>query len=104
MNEIDKVKEAANPFAQLTKATNKLIDKSETQIILLSRLCDLKEEQQKREIKKEEDDKVWRDVWAAAKRKDNVMGMCVLSIAGVALYLDYFRGWPVIKWLTSLVS
>jgi len=104
MSEIDRVKEAANPFAQLKTAINKLIDKNETQIILLDRLCELKEDQQKREIKKEEDDKVWRDVWAAGKRKETRMAMAVLVIAGVALYLDYFRGWPVIKWLTNLIG
>lgn len=97
MNEIDKVKEAANPFIQLTKATNKLIKKSETQIILLARLCELKETQQA-------DDKKFRDAWKAAKIKDTRITMVILAIAGIALYLDYFRGWPVIKYLTGLVG
>ena len=39
MNEIDKVKEAANPFAQLTKATNKHAAKTDTVITVLSAIC-----------------------------------------------------------------
>ncbi len=97
MDQIDKVKEAANPFMQLTKATNEVINQNEIQIKLLSRLCDLKETQQA-------NDKKFRDDWQAAKIKDTRITMVILAIAGIALYLDYFRGWPVIKYLTGLVG
>ena len=97
MNEIDKVKEAANPYTQLTKATNEVIDQNEIQIKLLSRLCDLKETQQA-------NDKKFRDAWQAAKIKDTRMGMGILASAGVALYMDYCRGWPVFNWLKNLIG
>lgn len=41
MSEIDRVKEAANPFIQLTKATNKHAAKTDTVITLLSAICDV---------------------------------------------------------------
>ena len=97
MSSIEELKKAANPFEKLTVATKEVIKQNETQIILLSRLCDLKETQQ-------ENDKKFRDAWQAAKIKDTRMTMGVLAIAGIALYLDYFRGWPVVKWLTNLIS
>ena len=97
MSDLDDIKAAANPYTQLTKATNEAINQNEIKIKLLSRLCDLKETQQA-------NDKKFRDAWQAAKIKDTRMGMGILAIAGVALYLDYFRGWPVIKYLTGLVG
>lgn len=91
----DKLKDLAAPT--LAKAKEDQNDKLDICIVLLSRLCELKETQQA-------NDKKFRDAWQAAKIKDTRMTMAVLGIAGIALYLDYFRGWPVIKYLTGLVG
>lgn len=89
--------EQNNKIDALIKLSVKSCELQETNIVLLSRLCDLKEQQQA-------SDNAFRNSWAAAKIKDTWLGIGVLTIASVALYLDYFRGWPVFKWLKSLIG
>lgn len=111
MTSLNDLKNAANPFTQLAKDTKKVIEQNEIQIILLSRLCDLKEDNiellkdicdLKEQQKKADSD--WRVYSRADRIKDRLITMVLLTIASIALYLDYFRGWPVIKWLKSLIG
>lgn len=111
MSSIEELKKAANPFDKLSEKMDKVIEKSETQIILLSRLCDLKEDN----IEKlqdicdyKEDQKIadndWRVYAKASHKKDWWLGLGVLSIALVALWMDHSRGWPMFNWLKNLIG
>ena len=104
MSGLDDVKNAANPFAQLAKDTKKIVEQNETMIILLGALCDSVDGGT--EVKREMIGIISTNhkELAAWKRKDTIMAWGVLSIACLALYLDYFRGWPVIKWFTSFIG
>jgi len=79
MDELEKLKQLGAPH--LTAAKEEQNDKIETCIILLDRLCTLKEEQQAGDIK-------FRNKWANAKLNDTRISLILLALANVAIYLD----------------
>tara|TARA_R110002096_G_scaffold190208_2_gene371194 strand:- start:267 stop:614 length:348 start_codon:yes stop_codon:yes gene_type:complete len=88
----EELKAKASPkFEQLAVEARKtntkldaLIELSNIMITLLSRLCDLKEDQQK-----SDDDK--HDAWKNAKVMDSKVSLWVLVLANIALYLDVIK-------------
>ena len=79
MDELEKLKQLGAPH--LTAAKEEQNDKIETCIILLDRLCTLKEEQQAGDIK-------FRNKWARAKLNDTRISLVLLVLANIAIYLD----------------
>ena len=92
MDELKSLKAKAAPkferMAKEAKDNNTKLDKNNellnTQIVLLARLCELKEDQRDGENK-------FREDWENAKRKDTHIGLWVLVLANVALYLDVIK-------------
>ena len=74
----------AKEFSNNTEVLERIKELSNNQIVLLDRLCTLKEEQQ-------ENDNKFRDDWGSAKRNDTKVGLWVLVLANVALYLDVIK-------------
>ena len=82
MDELEKLKQLGAPH--LTAAKVEQNDKIETCIILLDRICTLKEAQQAGDIK-------FRNKWAALKSFDTRVSLWVLLLANVAVYLDVIK-------------
>ena len=79
MDELERLKEAGAPKLAAAKAEQN--EKIETCIILLDRICTLKEEQQEGDIK-------FRNKWARAKLNDTRISLILLALANIAIYLD----------------
>jgi len=84
MNEIDKVKEAANPFIQLSKKIDILIEQGvETakqdiiKITLLGRLCTLKED--------------FQEAWFKSSNKKFKVSVVAIMVTGAVLYMDILK-------------
>jgi len=82
MDELDRLKQVGAP--KLAAAKEDQNEKIETCIILLDRLCTLKEEQQAGDIK-------FRNKWASAKLNDTRISLILLALANVAIYLDVIK-------------
>lgn len=79
---MDDLKDKARPkHNELVAQLKELNAKQETNIILLDRLCDLKEMQQ-------ENDNEFRDSWAILKRRDSKITHLLLLIASITFSLD----------------
>jgi hypothetical protein len=82
---MDELKEkAASKYSELLKETKEQNEKLEISIVLLDRLCTLKESQQN-------SDNSFRDSWRKAKVKDTSVSLWVLILANIALYLDVIK-------------
>ena len=82
MDELEKLKQLGTPH--LTAAKEEQNEKIEACIILLDRICTLKEEQQSGDIK-------FRNKWASAKSTDTRISLILLALANVAIYLDVIK-------------
>ena len=83
--ELKELKDKASPkFSELTKETKIQNAKLEICIILLDRICNLKEEQQ-------HGDKKFRNLWEQGKIRDTRVSLWVLVLANAALYLDVIK-------------
>ena len=82
MDELEKLKQLGAPH--LTAAKEEQNEKIEACIILLDRICTLKEEQQSGDIK-------FRNKWASAKSTDTRISLILLALANVAIYLDVIK-------------
>ena len=79
---MDDLKKLAAPkTTELIKAVTEQNELLDVQIVLLDRLCTLKEAQQ-------EGDDTFRDSWKSAKMLDTRVSLWVLVLANAALYLD----------------
>jgi len=82
MDELDRLKQVGAP--KLAAAKEDQNEKIEACIILLDRICTLKEEQQVGDIK-------FRNKWAKAKLNDTRISLILLALANVAIYLDVIK-------------
>lgn len=82
---MDELKSKAAPKnAEILKATLDQNDLLDIQIVLLDRLCTLKESQQN-------SDDSFRNSWRNAKLRDTRVSLWVLILANIALYLDVIK-------------
>ena len=84
-NVTDELKEKARPkHNEMITELKTMNDKQEVNIILLDRLCELKEMQQA-------SDNTFRDDWAKLKHRDSKITHVLLVIAITALMLDFIQ-------------
>ena len=91
MDEIDKVKEAANPFIQLTKATNKHSAKTDTVITLLSAICDVIDANLLVNQDILEEKKANHAAWIKATNRRFYISLAAVMVTGAVLYLDVLK-------------
>lgn len=104
MNEIDKVKEAANPFAQLTKATNEHAAKTDTVITLLGALCnsvDINTNVNVDILKKNNSN---HDVWVKVSKHRRYINIAAVLVTGAILWLDVLKLNPNSEIVDSAVN
>lgn len=91
MNETDKVKKAANPFIQLTKATNEHAAKTDTVITLLGAICDVIDANLlvNQDILKEKKEN--HAAWIKATNKRFYISLVAVMVTGAVLYLDVLK-------------
>ena len=85
---MSELKKKANPrykeLAELEKTINEGGDKIDICVVLLDRLCTLKENQQ-------ESDNTFREDWRQIKIRDTRVSWLILIIASAAFYLDVIK-------------
>jgi GTP-dependent phosphoenolpyruvate carboxykinase len=82
---MDELKSKAAPkHVELITETKEQNEKLEACIILLDRLCTLKENQH-------ENDTLFREMWQESKKKESKQTLWILVLANIALYLDIVR-------------
>ncbi len=82
MTELERLKVAAAPKLAAEKADQN--EKLEVCVVLLDRICTLKEQQK-------EGDDAFRGAWRRAKINDTRIAICLLILAHAAIYLDVIR-------------
>ena len=91
MSEIDRVKEAANPFIQLTKATNKHAAKTDTVITLLSAICGVIDANLLVNQDILEEKKANHAAWIKATNRRFYISLVAVMVTGAVLYLDVLK-------------
>lgn len=83
---MDELKAKAAPkHLELMNENKEQNEKLEACIVLLDRLCTLKENQH-------DNDTLFRDMWQESKRKEGKQTLWILALANIALYLDIVKG------------
>lgn len=85
------IKEAANPYAQLTKAANKHAAKTDTVITLLGAICDVIDANLlvNQDILKEKKEN--HAAWIKATNKRFYISLAAVMVTGAVLYLDVLK-------------
>lgn len=92
---------AAPKYERLAKEASDQNAKLDVCIVLLDRLCTLKEDQRDGENKRHQD-------WLSAKVRDTRVSLWVLSCASLAVYLDVIKidsnGNFILEWLARMLG
>ena len=91
MSDSNDIKAAANPYAQLTKSTNKHAEKTDTVITFLSALCDLSEANLNVSADILEEKKSNHSAWLRATNRRFYISLAAVLVTGAVLYLDVLK-------------
>ena len=91
MSDSNDIKEAANPYTQLTKATNKHAAKTDTVITLLGAICDVIDENLLVNQDILEEKKANHAAWIKATNRRFYISLVAVMVTGAVLYLDVLK-------------
>ena len=91
MSDLDDIKAAANPYAQLTKATNKHAAKTDTVITLLGLICDVIDANLLVNQDILEEKKRNHSAWIKATNRRFYISLSAVMVTGAVLYLDVLQ-------------
>jgi len=91
MSDLDDIKAAANPYTQLTKATNEHAEKTDTVITLLGAICNVIDANLLVNKDILEEKKANHSAWIKATNRRFYISLVAVLVTGAVLYLDVLQ-------------